>query len=72
MLLQRLYFILSYSIVYVYYIFLYPVIVHGYLGCFLILAIVNSAAMNIWGACICLKYSFILIYAQEWDCSVIW
>ena len=38
---------------------------------FLSLAVVNSAAMDI-GACILLNYSFVWIYAQEWDCWIIW
>ena len=44
--------------------------VHGHLGCFYVLAIVNSAAMNIGGACIFSNFSFLQIYAQEWDCYI--
>ena len=54
---------------------MYHVFIHSsverHLGCFHVLAIVNSAAMN-WGACIFLNYDFIQLYAQEWDCWVIW
>ena len=32
------------------------------------LAIVTGAAKNKGGACIFLDYSFVHIYAQEWDC----
>ena len=44
----------------------------GHLGFFHILAIVNSAAMNLGGACIFLNYDFLCVYAQEWDCWIIW
>ena len=45
-------------------------IVH--LGCFHVLALVNSAEMNIWIARILLNYGFLWVYAQEWDFWVIW
>ena len=41
--------------------------VNGHLGCSHILAIVNSATVNI-RVCV----SFVHIYAQEWDCWIIW
>ena len=48
--------------------------VDGHLGVFHILAIVTIAAMNMVGegACIFLNYIFVQIYAQEWDCRVMW
>ena len=39
---------------------------------FHVLAIVNSDAMDIGEHVIFLYYGFIQVYAQEWDCWVIW
>ena len=45
--------------------------VERHLGCFHVVVIVNSAAMN-WDAYIFLNYDFIQLYAQEWDCWITW
>ena len=57
----------NYSIVYMYHIFILSSI-DGHLGCFHVLAIVSSSAMNI-GVHVFLNYGFLWVYAQK---SVFW
>ena len=61
-----------YSIVYMYQISLIHSSFDGHLGCFHVLAIVNSAVMNTGVNLSFLNESFVWIYAQEWDCWIIW
>ena len=43
----------------------------GHLGCFRVLATINSAVMNI-GVHVSFSSGFLGVYAQQGDCWVIW
>ena len=55
--------------VYMYHSFLIHSSADGHLGCFHVLAIINSALMNI-EVHVSFRSGFLCVYAQEWDCWV--
>ena len=58
--------------VYMYHSFLIHSSADGYLGCSYVLAVINSAVMNI-GVHVSLSDLVSSVwYAQKWDCWVIW
>ena len=57
--------------VYMYYSFLIHSSADRHLGCFHVLAIINSAVMNT-GVHVSFISGFLSVYAQQWDCWVMW
>ena len=57
--------------VYMYHSFLIHSSPDGHLVGFNVLAVINSAAMNT-DARVSFRSGFLGVYAQEWDCWVIW
>ena len=45
--------------------------VDGHLGCFHVLAIINSDDDEHWGTRVSFISSFPSVYAQQWDCWVV-
>ena len=43
----------------------------GHLGCFHVLAIAKCCNEH-WGTCVSFNSGFLSVYAQQWDCWVIW
>ena len=58
----------SFFFIYLYHVFFIHSYVHAQLGCFHVLAIINSAAINIG---VHVSFQIFWIYAQEWDCCII-
>ena len=61
----------EYSMVYMYHSFLIHLSADGHLGCFHVLAMINSAVMNT-GVHVSFSSSFLSVYALKWDCWVVW
>ena len=55
-----------------YHSFLINLTVDGHLSFFHVLAFINSAEMNIEGTRVSFNSGFLCVYAQQWDCWVIW
>ena len=55
-----------------YHIFWIHSSVDGHLGCFHVLAVEKSAAMNIGVHGVFVSHGFLWVDAQEWDCWIQW
>ena len=58
--------------VYMYHSFLIHSSADGHLGCFHVLAIIKQCCDEHWGARVSFRSGFLGVYAQKWDCWVIW
>ena len=58
--------------VYMYHSFLIHLSADGHLGCFHILAIYKQCCNEHWCARVSFRSGFLGVYAQKWDCWVIW
>ena len=56
---------------YTYHIFLIHSSTDGHLGCFHVLAIIKCCDEH-WGTHVSFNSGFLSVYAQQWDCWVIW
>ena len=57
---------------YTYHSFLIHSSADGHPGYFHVLAIVNSCCDEHWGTCVSFNSGFLRVYAQQWNCWVIW
>ena len=55
-----------------YYSFLIHLSADGHLGCFHVLAIVTQCCDGHWATRVSFNSGFLSVYAQQWDCWVIW
>ena len=62
----------EYSIVYIHILYLLYSSVSGLLRCFHVLAVLKLLLHEQRSACVFLNGGFVQIYAQEWDCWIMW
>ena len=58
--------------IYMYHSFLIHSSADGHLGCFHVLAIIKQCCNEHWGTCVSFSSGFLGVYAQQWDCWVVW
>ena len=59
-------------IVHMYHNFFIHSSVDGYLGLLPCHNYCKQCCSECWGACVFLNYGFLRVYAQQWDCWVVW